>query len=228
MICDALENNWEERWEGSHELREIFLKNNPILLEALRKMTTLPGDHNLQNVAIAVEIARWMGMSENEIATAVRSFKGLPHRLEYVAEEDGVVFINDSKATSAEPLIMALQSFPGASIFLIAGGMAKSDGIASAIPYMGNVEEVFLIGEASERFTRELSGKKVSCFGGLVEATEAAFLAAKRGEARQRIVLLSPACASFDQFANFEERGDLFKKTVAGLLANSPEELRAM
>lgn len=211
QICDTL--------EGTHELREIFLKNNPILAEQLRGMTTLPGDHNLQNVAIAVEIARWMGMSENEIIAAVQSFKGLAHRLEYVAEIDGVLFINDSKATSSEPLIMALQSFPDACIFLIVGGLAKRDGIAPAVPYMRNVEEIFLIGAASQRFAEELVGQNFRHAYTVPEATKAAFLAAKAAGnlAKRKIVLLSPAGASFDQFKNFEERGEVFKKSVKEL-----------
>ncbi|MDR3285491.1 MAG: UDP-N-acetylmuramoyl-L-alanine--D-glutamate ligase [Holosporales bacterium] len=273
-ICDILEK--------THDICEIFLENNQILKENLRKNTTLPGDHNLQNVAIAMEIARWFGMSEYEIAQGVQSFKGLEHRIEYVANIDGVTFINDSKATNAESLTKALCSFSDSQIFLIAGGRAKKDGITPAVKYMKDVKEIFLIGEASERFAAELSGKKIKFSENLEKATKDAFAAAKNTrfllkpissskvegayEAQNRsvdihegnwgksvippkphedssiestnkfaeeielrkkstaktgknaIVLLSPACASFDQFENFEVRGREFKRFVRSCL----------
>ncbi|MDR0625051.1 MAG: UDP-N-acetylmuramoyl-L-alanine--D-glutamate ligase [Holosporales bacterium] len=241
-ICDQL--------EGTGDVTEIFLENNPVLKEQLRKMTSLPGDHNLQNVAVSVNIARYFRLSEGEIAASVRGFAGVEHRLEFVAEVEGVTFINDSKATNAEALIKALASFTNnppsprkncgqethqlphelagtGKIFLIAGGRDKSDGIAPAVPHMQNVEAIFLIGEAQERFESEVapwregkahsSGRRAVCelCPDLKDAVERAFEAA-RGYTRP-IVLLSPACASFDQFNNFEERGKAFKDAVSAI-----------
>jgi UDP-N-acetylmuramoylalanine--D-glutamate ligase len=253
-ICDDL---------YARDVSEIFLENNPVLNKQLRQMTTLPGDHNLQNVAVALNIAKKFGVSESEIAESVLDFGGIEHRLETVKTVGNVVFVNDSKATNADSLIKALCSFPDSRIFLIAGGRAKSDGIAPAVRYMKNVEAVFLVGEAQGRFAEELKPWKeerenagmaaiCECAGGIEQATLLAFEAAKVAEAKtgagmrsaaagaysvaeiatpepqagvsvsrcQSIVLLSPACASFDQFRNFEERGDLFKETVATLQKN--------
>jgi UDP-N-acetylmuramoylalanine--D-glutamate ligase len=212
-ICDTLEN------DANSKLCEIFFDNNPIMKRELRSYTDLPGDHNLQNVAIAIEICRWFGMSEYEIANAARTFKGLAHRLEFVNKIDEITFINDSKATNADSLIKALLSFQGSQIFLIAGGRPKKDGIAPAVKYMNDVSETFLIGEARERFAAELAqyNGKVSNSANLEEAVKKAFQSAKRSEiaGKPQIILLSPACASFDQFENFEARGNEFKRLVS-------------
>lgn len=192
----------------------------------LAAFSHLVGRHNWQNMALAILAARAFGLSEEVIAEGIRSFQGLPHRLETVAkvscQEGEIWFVNDSKATNAESTIKALESFPEDSIYLIAGGRAKSDGLAPAIPFMTQVKEVFLIGEATERFEREL-GVTVpfQACQTLEHAVEAAWARAQKdassGEHR-RLVLLSPACASFDQFQSYEERGDVFKTLVRQLL----------
>ena len=209
-ICDEL--------ESTHDIKEIFLDNNDLLKSELRKITNLPGDHNLQNVAIAVEASRWFGLSEFEINAAISSFNGLEHRIEEFAKIDGVSFINDSKATNAESLIKAILSFPDAEIFLILGGKAKRDGLIPALPYLNNVKQFYLIGDASERFANELKKDNVNFSDTLENATKKAFIGAKSLNSKnKKIVMLSPACASFDQFKNFEDRGNKFKEIVAEL-----------
>jgi UDP-N-acetylmuramoylalanine--D-glutamate ligase len=183
----------------------------------------LPGAHNRVNVAFACAVADYLGITYAE--RSLKSLKGLPHRTEVVTQSDHIIFVNDSKATNAESTIKALNCFADCAIFLIAGGRAKSDGIAPAVPHMGSVQDVFLIGEAAERFAGELGSVKHRFCENLACATETAFSAAKNFHSAQlhgiynrSIVLMSPACASFDQFKNYEERGDTFKDIVRQLI----------
>ena len=148
------------------------------------------------------------------------SFGGLAHRQEAVAEIDGVRFINDSKATNADATAMALACYD--NIYWIAGGVAKGGGLDALANSFGNIRKAFLIGEAEATFAAELDGR-VECerCGHLDRAVELAQQAAKRSGHEDAVVLFSPAAASFDQFANFEDRGEAFRARVAALTQNT-------
>ncbi|MBM3568855.1 MAG: UDP-N-acetylmuramoyl-L-alanine--D-glutamate ligase [Alphaproteobacteria bacterium] len=169
----------------------------------------LPGAHNWQNAAAAFVAVRALGLSVADATRGLGSFPGLAHRLELIATVGGVVWINDSKATNADAAEKALAAYE--RIHWIAGGLAKEGGIEGLRPLFGRLRHAYLIGEAAEAFARTL-GKSVpqTRAGTLARAVEAARANAKPGE----VVLLSPACASFDQFANFEARGDAFRALV--------------
>lgn len=173
----------------------------------------LPGDHNGQNAAAAFAVARVLGVPTQSAAEAILDFPGLPHRQERIAVIDGVTYVNDSKATNGDAAARALASYE--CIYWIAGGRPKEDGLGATFPWLSRVRRVFLIGEAEEAFARELDGKveTVRC-GTLAAAFAAARRAAGEDAARRPVVLLSPACASFDQFPNFEARGEAFRTMV--------------
>lgn len=188
----------------------------------IQKVSSLPGAHNAQNIALAAAAVHRRGMSFEEIAAGLATFKGLAHRIETVrATVDGVELVNDSKATNAASTIKALESFQDAALYLIAGGRAKSDGLTPAIPFMKNVKKIFLIGEASERFACELqAAPKAPPFEFCVDLETAltrAVKSAQQDRAARRVILFSPACASFDQFSSFEERGDAFRQLSMSL-----------
>ncbi|MEL7480961.1 MAG: UDP-N-acetylmuramoyl-L-alanine--D-glutamate ligase [Pseudomonadota bacterium] len=186
----------------------------------LRNAPALPGRHNHQNAAAAFAACRVLGVEPGVIMDAIATFPGLPHRLELAGTVDGVRFINDSKATNAQAAQQALKAFP--RVYWIAGGRAKSDGIGDLEPLFPRVAKAYLIGEAQEGFARTLKGKApVSRCGTLEVAVEEALRdAAASGDANP-VVLLSPACASFDQYKDFESRGDAFKSIVAGLCGDN-------
>lgn len=200
---------------------------------SLAEISSLKGRHNWQNMALAVAAARVLGVPEEMVRQGLQTFKGLPHRLEDVGSTQvqtrrgpsEIRFLNDSKATNAESLIKALESFPNIPIYLLAGGRAKSDGIAPAVPYMTSVRKVFLFGEATDRFEGELNGHVpyVRC-GDLKNALDKAWTAACReteNNEKGGLILLSPACASFDQFSSYEARGEAFRVAVRRLLQES-------
>lgn len=177
----------------------------------LREIATLPGRHNWQNAAAAYATARAIGIAPPVIAQCMRSYPGLKHRQEQVAVVDGIRFINDSKATNADAAAKALASYD--TIYWIAGGKPKEGGLDPLYPYLGRVRRGFLIGEASERFASELAGKiALERCGTLKTAVSRAYAAARTDKASGAVVLLSPACASFDQFTDFEARGEAFRK----------------
>ncbi|MEW6257883.1 MAG: UDP-N-acetylmuramoyl-L-alanine--D-glutamate ligase [Pseudomonadota bacterium] len=176
---------------------------------SLAGIPALRGAHNAQNAAAAFAAARAAGLAPEVIAVAMRSFPGLPHRLEQVARAGRVLFVNDSKATNADATERALLTFP--DIFWIAGGKPKAGGIAPLAPLFGRVRKAYLIGEAAESFAASLAGVPHEVSGTLDAAVAAAARDAALSEAAEPVVLLSPACASFDQFANFEARGDAFR-----------------
>jgi UDP-N-acetylmuramoylalanine--D-glutamate ligase len=182
-------------------------------------VTALRGQHNWQNAAAAVAAAVAEGVAPNIAVNAMDRFAGLPHRMEIVAKKDGVLFVNDSKATNADATSRALKSY--SDIFWIAGGKAKEGGVASLRPLMDRVRGVYLIGDAARDFEGQLAGAApcVQCGDLPTALARAARDAAMSGRA-EPVVLLSPACASYDQFRNFEERGEVFRK-----LANQLEKL---
>jgi len=192
----------------------------PVLVLDLAEAERLPGAHNWQNAAAAYAVARALGVAAEAAATAIRSFPGLAHRQEPVATIDGVRFINDSKATNADATEKALLCYE--AIYWIAGGLPKAGGITPLAPCFGRVRHAYLIGTATEEFAATLgSSVPFTRCGDLATAVAAAADAARRdgiqGTVVGAVVLLSPACASYDQFAHFEARGDAFREIVAGL-----------
>lgn len=187
----------------------------PRRLASLVGIPTLPGTHNAQNAAAAAALADSLGIDANAIADGIASFPGLPHRQQRVGEVGGVVFVNDSKATNADAAARALGCYD--RVFWIAGGRQKEGGIAPLAPWFGRIAHAYLIGEAASDFaaTLDAAGVPHTVAGTLEAAVSLAHDAARR-EA-PAVVLLSPACASFDQFANFEARGEAFARAVASL-----------
>ena len=180
----------------------------------------LPGQHNAQNIETCRAIARHLGLTKDQIAAGIRSFTGLDHRLQLVAQADGISFINDSKATNAEASFHALRAFPKS--LWIAGGTAKEGGIASLAPLFSHVRRAFLIGRDAPLLAETLAAHDVpfEMSETLEQATQAAWDFARTQEALP--ILLSPACASFDQFRNFEERGTAFATLARRLCAEVP------
>ena len=173
---------------------------------------SLQGPHNAQNVAAAVAVARALGIGDQVIAAALATYSGLPHRMERVAEKNGVLFVNDSKATNPTSAAPALAAFP--AVHWIVGGLPKSDDLDACEPFLAHVRAAYTIGEAGPLFADLLEGKvPVRRCEMLVEAVGCAAKAAAPGE----VVLLSPACASFDQFRDYEARGDAFRAAVEAL-----------
>jgi UDP-N-acetylmuramoylalanine--D-glutamate ligase len=183
---------------------------------ALAEAERLPGSHNAQNAAAAYAAARALGVASDRAVAAIRSFPGLAHRQELVGTIAGVRYINDSKATNADATEKALACYD--AIYWILGGLPKSGGITSLKPYFGRVRRAYLIGAATEEFAATLGGSVpfVRC-GEVVAALAAAHGDAQRDAVPGAVVLLSPACASYDQFPNFEVRGDRFRELVAAL-----------
>ena len=179
---------------------------------------TLPGDHNAQNAACAWAACRWLDVPREKIVAGLRSYPGLPHRQERVAAVGNVVYVNDSKATNADATARALSSYR--DIYWILGGQAKEGGVAPLAPYFDRIRHAFLIGEATELFAGQLEGKlPYSRCGDLQSALDAAHCARRRREAggRPAVVLLSPACASWDQWKSYEHRGDAFRAMARAL-----------
>jgi UDP-N-acetylmuramoylalanine--D-glutamate ligase len=189
------------------------------VLGDLAGISTLRGQHNAQNAAFACAAVLHCGIEPKDIAAGLKTFPGLPHRLEEIGRKGRVLFVNDSKATNADSADKALSSFPG-DIFWILGGKAKEGGITPLTHFFPKIAKAYLIGEATEEFAKVLDGKvPYERCGTLDVATARAAADAGISTAAEPVVLLSPACASFDQYRNFEIRGDHFRKLVKELLA---------
>lgn len=196
-------------------LRE-FSKDDEIAALDLTGIGSLRGAHNAQNAAVCYALARGMGLDADAIAQGLKTFPGLEHRMEEVGRLGKVLFINDSKGTNADAAAHALASFN--NIFWIAGGIAKTGGIESLQGYFPSISHAYLIGEAAENFSRTLDGQvEHTICGTLKKAVAAAAKDAAESDAIEPAVLLSPACASFDQFRSFAVRGDAFKDAVGAL-----------
>jgi len=193
-----------------------------ICVADLSGVETLKGAHNWQNAAVAFAIASALGLSDQEIASGMRSFPGLPHRLQVVARAGNIVFVNDSKATNADAAARALAAYD--DVIWIAGGVPKSGGISGLHSYFPRVRQAFLIGEAAPKFAQTLDGHVPHH---QVADLEAAIRAAYNSARAQGggTILLSPACASFDQFENFEQRGEAFAD-LANMLLNEDRPSR--
>ena len=187
---------------------------------------SLQGPHNLQNAAIAAALVQELGLSREQVLQGLASFRGLSHRMEVLGTFGGVLVINDSKATNPASTAPALAAWPpGANgaprIHWICGGMAKTDNLDECAPFFGHIAAAYTIGEASTLFAELLGGHvKVEPCEMLSEAASRALKAAQPSD----VILLSPACASFDQFRDYEVRGDTFRDFVAGLTGSDQSE----
>lgn len=179
----------------------------------LRDIKGLPGAHNHQNACAAYAACRTLGLSPREIEAALQSFAGLPHRSQLVAERGGVRFVNDSKATNVDSAAKALQAF--GKIRWIAGGMGKEGGIAALGPVLGSVVKAYLIGHSAREFALQIGDLPHEICETMERAVARAAQEAEPGE----VVLLAPAAASFDQYPNFEKRGEDFTARVRAILA---------
>lgn len=205
----------------SHEPGRVQNVDGHDLLALQPEWPSLQGPHNLQNAAVAVAIVEALGLAEAQWRPALASFRGLPHRMERVAEAGGVLYINDSKATnpaSTAPALAAFPPNPEPRVHWILGGLPKGDDLDECAPFFGNVAAAYTIGDAGPLFAELLAPHMpVQRSEMMCEAIQQAMAAAKPGD----VVLLSPACASFDQFRDYEARGDTFRQIVQTLL--SPE-----
>lgn len=199
-----------------------FVKENEILFrregieEKILKLADipLPGAHNVENVLAAVAATRLAGAEPADIAKGVRSFAGVEHRLEFVAEIGGVRFYNDSKATNVDATLKALDAFPGRVLIILGGKDKGSDYTVLETPLREKAILALLIGAAASKIEKQIAGSVAIEQAGTIErALETAAHAARPGD----VVLLAPACASFDQFQNYEHRGRVFKELVRQL-----------
>lgn len=181
---------------------------------------SLAGPHNAQNAAVAVAICRQLGLSDAQIAAGLATYRGLPHRMERVCEAGGVIYINDSKATNAASAAPALAAFPpladgGPRIHWIVGGLPKEDGLGACADHVANIAAAYTVGEAGPMFADllEAAGVRVERCELISEAVRRARDAAAAGD----VVLLSPACASYDQFRDYEKRGTHFRQMVGAM-----------
>lgn len=204
-----------ERFGWSVFARKGFLaewrKGRQVASIDLREVAGLPGAHNHQNACAAYAACRTLGLSPREIEAGLRSFAGLPHRSQLIATRGGVRFVNDSKATNVDSAAKALQAF--ARIRWIAGGMGKEGGIAALQPMLGPVVKAYLIGHSARDFALQLGDTPHVICETMARAVELAAAEAEAGD----VVLLAPAAASFDQYPNFEKRGEDFTALVQAL-----------
>ena len=201
-----------------------FVSDPKYTLESQANWPALQGPHNLQNACASTNAALCLPIDESVIIKALRTFTGLPHRMELVCEEDGVLFINDSKATNPDSTAPALSAYPpdpeindGAPrVHWIVGGLPKEDGLGACEAHLDNIAAAYTVGEAGPRFADLLDGRipNVERCEMICEAVKRAHEAARPGE----VVLLSPACASFDQFRDYEKRGEHFRAIVGALI----------
>ena len=200
--ADLAERDGELWWEGARMMDAGELR--------------LRGRHNLENAMAGSAAALARGIDVEPLREALRTFAGVPHRLEEVAERDGVLFVNDSKATNVASALVGIEAFDG-GVHLIAGGSLKGGGFSGLREaVMARCRACYLIGEAAQQLEADLAGTvALERCGDLEHAVEAAATAAQPGE----VVLLSPACASYDQFRNFEERGDRFRALASEIAA---------
>jgi UDP-N-acetylmuramoylalanine--D-glutamate ligase len=182
----------------------------------LGNIGTLRGRHNAQNAACAVAAVLALGVDQPVIQAALQSFPGLAHRMEEVGRKERVLFINDSKATNADSTAQALACF--GDIFWIAGGKPKSGGISSLEAFFPRIRKAYLIGAAAAEFAKTLDGKVEYVIAGTLDhAVAEAARDAAASHLDRPVVLLSPACASYDQYENFEVRGAAFQRLVQDL-----------
>ncbi|HMF07423.1 MAG TPA: UDP-N-acetylmuramoyl-L-alanine--D-glutamate ligase [Methylocella sp.] len=206
--------------DGTYLVRHV--KGNIARVADLAGISSLRGKHNGQNAAAAIAALGPLGLDCGLVAKGLQNFPGLAHRLEEVGRKGKVLFVNDSKATNADAAEKALLSFE--NIFWILGGRAKHGGIEPLRPLFGKIVKGYLIGEAAELFAQTIGDSfPYERCGTLEIAVPAAARDAQASGLEEPVVLLSPASASFDQFADFEKRGDWFRSIVKALLAGKTE-----
>ena len=218
--------------KARRELGRALAVNLDMLRPLQSHWPSLQGPHNLQNAAIAIAVVEELGVKPSQWQHALPRFRSLPHRMEGVCEEDGVLYINDSKATNTASTAPALAAFPpieehnGGSprVHWIVGGLAKEDGLGETAAHLGNVAAAYTVGEAGPRFAELLEGQvpNVERCELISEAVSRAREASRPGD----IVLFSPACASFDQFRDYEKRGEHFRQLV-GVIAEDAHDCSA-
>ena len=192
------------------------IEGHAVPIGSLNDIQSLQGAHNWQNAAAAYGACRTLGLSPEEIYAGLCSFPGLAHRQEIVPFRDGVRVVNDSKATNVDAAVRALQTYD--RIRWIAGGRAKDDDFEKLGKSVGAVSKAYLMGEAARAVGRAMpTTLDVEYYVAMEDAVTAAVSEAKRGDT----ILLSPACTAFDQFANFEKRGEIFKQTISQLLGDA-------
>ncbi len=189
-----------------------YRKGRQVASIDLRAIQGLPGAHNHQNACAAYAACRTLGFSPKGIEAAMQSFGGLPHRSQVVGEKDCVRFVNDSKATNVDSAAKALQAF--GKIRWVCGGLQKEGGLSGLLPHVGAVQKAYVIGREAEDFARQLIGVDAMVCTTMEAAVAAAAADAESGD----VVLLAPACASFDQYDNFEQRGEDFMAQVKRLI----------
>jgi UDP-N-acetylmuramoylalanine--D-glutamate ligase len=200
--------------DGSRILRAAGGKD--VVVADLAGIGSLRGVHNAQNAACAVATCAALGIDAATIQKGLKGFPGLAHRMEQVGRKGKVLFVNDSKATNADSAAKALASFQ--DIFWIAGGKPKTSGIESLDEFFPRIRKAYLIGEAANEFAKTLDGRVPYEINRILSAAvEAAARDAQAAGLKEPVVLLSPACASFDQYPNFEIRGKAFTDIVLGL-----------
>jgi UDP-N-acetylmuramoylalanine--D-glutamate ligase len=183
---------------------------------SIRGARALPGRHNHQNAAAAYAACRALGLDSRDILSGIATFPGLPHRLELVGEIEGVKFVNDSKATNAQAAEQALRAYPNA--YWIVGGRPKEEGIDDLVPFFPQIAKAYLIGESTDAFDRVIGDKLAHVMARTLDvAVEQAFKDAAAAGKPNPVILFSPACASFDQFRDFEQRGEAFRQLAAGI-----------
>lgn len=236
-LCIAISNRLEKagtkvvRISKDHALPEGLYADGSRLIAAesgkptevadLAGIGSLRGQHNAQNALAAFAALRAVGLSDAEINAGFKSFPGLAHRMEQVGRLGRVLFVNDSKATNAEAAAPALSSFP--RIYWIAGGLPKEGGIDALSGFFPRIAKAYLIGEAAPQFGATIgTAAPFEISGTLAQAIAHAARDAAQDKASEPVVLLSPACASFDQFKNFEKRGDAFRDTVLSIPGIQP------
>ena len=191
---------------------EDVLKNRGVEPSGQADWPSLQGPHNLENAAAAIEVCDILGLAGPQIRAGLESYRGLPHRMERVAEISGVAYVNDSKGTNTAASAPALAAFD--NVHWIVGGLAKEPGLGECEAELGHVKAAYTIGKAGPDFAALLEGRvPVEQCETLDRAVAAAAARAEAGDT----VLLSPACASFDQYADFEKRGEHFRALVEGL-----------
>ena len=218
MIRGALpvRKDWVPAFAGMSGIEAVpgAIRAEGRTLADLAPARSLPGRHNAQNAAFAYAAGRALGVSHAAAVKGLLTFPGLAHRMETVAQVGAVRFINDSKATNADAARQALASYP--SVFWIAGGVPKAGGIEDLADLFPRITKAYLIGQAAPAFAKTL-GDTPHVITQTLDAAVAAAAADAAAAGGDQFVLLSPACASFDQFADFEARGEAFRAAVLNL-----------
>jgi UDP-N-acetylmuramoylalanine--D-glutamate ligase len=195
----------------------VFFRNEPVI--DLAGVAALRGRHNGENACAAYAALRLAGLSDREIVPHMRTYPGLAHRMQQIGQWGNTLFVNDSKATNAESTEKALATWPR-GIHIILGGKAKDGGIEALRPYFPRIAKAYLIGAATQTFSATLADAvPFEACGTMDVAVAKATHDALLSGTDERVVLLSPACASYDQYKNFEERGEHFRRLVAEEIA---------